>query len=208
MATIESEKKTVATKVNVPDEDCELMNIKQNLRMFVALVAALLAAACEEKYPPGSPEYVVQALYKASARDGIPKEQEKLSQYFDARLTELLVMDFACVENGEPCGLLYFDPVAQSREPDIEKLELFKPEDEHEVFVHFWQREAEYKAICVMVKTKDGWRVSDIIYYGANQILEPGASLVTHLVMQAPLPPPWHPPVPGMSDEDLEKLHL
>lgn len=185
------------------------MNIRQNFRLFAALTAVLVATACEEKYPPDSPEHVVQSLYLASAKSGIPKDKETLSRYFDGRLTELLINDFNCVgEDGTPCGLLYFDPVAQSREPAIKKLELFKPEDEHEVFVHFWQKKAEYKAICVMVNTPAGWRVSDIIYYGANQILEPGASVMTHLVMQAPLPPPWHPEIPGMSPEELEKLHL
>jgi hypothetical protein len=184
------------------------MDPRQNTRLIPVFLAIFLIAACERQaYEPGSPEYVVHALYKASAR-GMPKEPEKLSQYFDGRMTELLVKDFTCIENGEPCGLLHFDPIAQSRTPDIDDLKIFKPEDSTEVFVSFMQRGVEYKAICVMVRTAAGWRISDIMYYGANQVLEPGASLLTHLALQTPLPAPWHPPVPGMSDDELEMLHL
>lgn len=184
------------------------MNAKQNSHLISVFIATLLIAACGQKFEPGSPEYVVQSLYKASAKNGVPKEQAELSRYFDGRLTELLVKDFNCIENGEPCGLLYFDPVAQSKEPDIKDLDLFKPEDEHEVYVRFMQRGTEYKAICAMVRTREGWRVSDIIYYGANQILEPGASILTHLALQTRPPEPWHPPVPGMSEDELQQLHL
>jgi hypothetical protein len=173
------------------------MNIKQNFCLFAALSAALLVAACGETYPPDSPEYVVQGLYAASANKGIPRDEAKLAEYFDGRLTELLLKDIGCISQGEPCGLLYFDPVAQSKKPAITSLKLFKPEDENAVFVSFKQRGVEYKAICAMVRTRAGWRVSDIIYYGANHILEPGASLMTHLSLQTELPAPWHPPMPG-----------
>jgi hypothetical protein len=190
---------------------CEAMtSIERNrLKLFAALSVVFLATACGQKFPPDSPEYVVQALYKASAKAGIPKDQATLSRYFDGRLTELLVNDFNCVAaDGNPCTLLQFDPVAQSKEPGITKLKLFRPEGSNDVLVDFMQREVEYKAICSMVKTADGWRVSDIIYYGANQILDPGASVMSYLSMQTPPPLPWHPQVPGMSPEELEKLHL
>ncbi|HEX5057497.1 MAG TPA: hypothetical protein VFX02_13500 [Gammaproteobacteria bacterium] len=185
-------------------------SIKKNRHNpIVALSLVFLLTACEQKFPPDSPEYVVQALYSDSATKGIPRDRAALSRYFDGRLTELLLNDFNCIgADGKSCGLLYFDPVAQTKEPDITDLKLFKPEESNDVLVDFMQNGAEYKAICAMVKTRDGWRVSDIIYYGANQILDPGASVMTYLSMQTPLPPPWHPTVPGMSPEELEKLHL
>lgn len=175
---------------------------KQNPGLFVILVAALLITACarKETAPPDSPEAVVQALYEVSAKAGIPKDQTKLSQYFDGRLTELLVKDFSCIENGKKCGILYYDPVAQSKEPEIEDLEIFKPEDGHDVFVAFNQRDLQYKAICIMLKTQAGWRISDIVMYGAEEMLAPGASLLTALSLQIKPPPPWHPPVPGLPE--------
>jgi hypothetical protein len=174
---------------------------KQNLDLFAALVAILLATGCGQNFEPGSPEHVVQSLYKAAATTGIPKDEATLALYFDSRMVELLVNDINCVKDGESCSLLYFDPVAQSNNPDIEDLELIKPPEEHEVYVSFMQHDQEYKAVCVMVRTRDGWRVSDIIYYGADQILEPPGSLLTSLVMQTKPPAPWHPPVPGVPED-------
>src|SRR5688500_16358991 len=108
------------------------MNIKKSPFLLTAL-AVLLVTACGQTFEPGSPEAVVQSLYKASAKTGMPKDQETLSQYFDGRLAELLFKDFSCFSNSMPCGLLYFDPVAQSKEPDITDLKIFKPENENEV---------------------------------------------------------------------------
>jgi hypothetical protein len=173
----------------------------QNL-YFLAVLVVVFLTACGQTFEPGSPEQVVQSLYQAAAHTGIPKDEAALSQYFDGRLTELLVKDFSCVgSDNEPCGLLYFDPVAQSKNPDITDLEILSSEEEHEVYVSFGQRDARYKAICVMVRTRDGWRVSDIIYSGADQILEPPASLMTNLAMQTKPPAPWHPPVPGLPED-------
>lgn len=173
-----------------------------NRNLFVALIIVFLATACAGKtFPPESPEYVVHSLYQDSAKDGIPKDPAKLSQYFDGRLAELLTKDFTCIRNGEPCGLLYFDPVSQSKDPDINDLEIFNPGSGTEIFVVFMQREISYKAVCVMTKTPAGWRISDIIYYGANDIMEAGASLLTALALQQKPPAPWHPPVQGMPEE-------
>jgi hypothetical protein len=174
---------------------------QQNLYFFARLVAVLFITSCGQTFEPGSPEHAVQSLYKASAKTGIPKDEATLSQYFDGRLTELLIKDFTCVNNGESCGLLDFDPISQSKNPDINDLEILKNENGTEVFVTFKQREAEYKAMCIMVKTRDGWRISDLIYYGADGILEPPASLLTALALQEKPKAPWHPPVPGMPEE-------
>jgi hypothetical protein len=171
---------------------------------FSVLIATLLTACVGKSFPPESPEYVVQTLFKVSAKDGIPKDQAKLSLYFDGRMAELLAKDFSCVNNGETCSLLYFDPVSQSKDPDIGDLEIVKPEGGTEVYVSFTQREFKYNAIYVMTLTSTGWRIGDIIYYGANSILDPGASVLTALSLQQELPAPWHPPVPGLP-EDLSE---
>jgi hypothetical protein len=175
-----------------------MKSINYHSRLFAALIAASLLSACGQQFEPGSPEHIVQTLYKAAAKTGIPKDEATLSQYFDGRLTELLVKDFACVNNGESCGLLHFDPISQSKNPDIDDLEIIKNEGGTEVFVSFKQRGSTYKAMCIMVRTTAGWRISDIIYSGADEILDPPASLMTALSLQENLPAPWHPPVPGM----------
>jgi hypothetical protein len=176
------------------------MTRKQNSGLFAVLVAAFLITACGQKFEPGSPEYIVQSLYKAAAKTGIPKDEATLAQYFDGRLTELLIKDFTCMNNGESCSLLDFDPVSQSKNPDINDLEIVKSESTPEVAVRFMQRDVEYQALCVMVLTRDGWRISDLIYSGADGILEPPASLLTALAMQETPKAPWHPPVPGMPE--------
>jgi hypothetical protein len=178
-----------------------MKSINYHSRLFVALIALSLLTACGQTFEPGSPEHVVQSLYKAAADTGIPKDEAALSRYFDGRLTELLIKDFTCVNNGESCGLLDFDPISQSKNPDINDLEIIKNEDGTEVLVKFTQREAEYNAICVMVLTRDGWRISDLIYFGADSILEPPGSLLTSLSLQQKPPAPWHPPVPGIPEE-------
>jgi hypothetical protein len=173
---------------------------QKNLR-FTALAAVLFAAACGQTFEPGTPEHIVQSLYKAAAKTGIPKDEATLSQYFDGRLVELLIKDFTCVDTlGQPCGLLFFDPVSQSKDPDIQDLQIVKSESAPEVSVRFKQRDAEYQALCIMVQTRDGWRISDLIYFGADGILEPPASLLTALVLQEKPKAPWHPPVPGMPE--------
>jgi hypothetical protein len=178
-----------------------MKSIKYLSSLLAAPVAVFFITACGQTFEPGTAEHVVQSLYKASAKTGIPKDEATLSQYFDGRLTELLIKDFTCVDIlGQPCGLLHFDPVSQSQEPDINDLVIMKADSTPEVSVRFRQRGAEYQALCVMVLTRDGWRISDLIYYGADGILEPPASLLSALSLQEKPKAPWHPPVPGMPE--------
>src|SRR5688572_13302052 len=113
------------------------MNFTKNLRLISVLVTLFLVSACGQTFEPGTPEHIVQSLYKASAKTGIPKDEATLARYFDGRLVELLIKDFTCANNGESCGLLQFDPISQSKNPDIKDLEIIKNQNGTEVFVSF-----------------------------------------------------------------------
>jgi hypothetical protein len=147
------------------------------LRLFSLLVlaAALLVASAEaapRRPKVNSPEGIVFKVYRDFAweavmggrGDGLMQQPSRiLKQYFDEKLTSLILRDRACSRKGEVCRL-DFVPMWDSQDPAAVDLTVEKTEKNNIIKVQFRypgsneKIELKYR----VTRTPKGWRISDI----------------------------------------------
>jgi len=119
-----------------------------------------------------SPEGIVLKVYKdfaweavmAGPYDGLIQQPKNvLEQYFDEKLTTLILKDRACAERKGMCNL-DFDPIWDSQDPSAGDLTVEKTDNQNIISVKFRypsndkKIELKYR----VTKTTKGWRISDI----------------------------------------------
>jgi|MudIll2142460700_1097286.scaffolds.fasta_scaffold139748_2 hypothetical protein len=119
-----------------------------------------------------SPDGIVLRVYKdfaweavmARSFDGLMQQPKGvLKQYFDEKLTSLILKDQACAEKKGMCNLS-FVPIWGSQDPSAGDLTVEKTDDPNIITVKFRyccndeKIELKYR----VTKTGKGWRISDI----------------------------------------------
>lgn len=150
--------------------------ILRSILLSVFAIALLITSAEAVPRPPkvNSPQGTVLKLYRDFAWeavmdvpgwDGLMEQPRKvLDQYFDERLTSLILRDRACVDKkGEECRLDFL-PIWASQDPGAYELEV-EPSDRNFVSVKFLYPSTHEKVELKyrLTETPKGWRISDII---------------------------------------------
>ena len=137
-------------------------------------VALIITSAEASPRPPkaNSPEGIVLKVYRdyaweavmAGGWDGLMEQPRKvLEQYFDEKLTSLILNDRACAEKEGMCRL-DFVPIWASQDPSAGDLTVEKTDKANIIKVKFRypsnneKIELKYR----VTKTTKGWRISDI----------------------------------------------
>ena len=140
--------------------------------MLILLIGVAVAASSGEK-----PEDTVARIYKdfaweimnapISKRATLIEQPEKiLLQYFDDRLTALILKDRACVTKTHEICRLDFAPIWASQDPSADDLKIYPATSSNIVRVQFRHPgdKSLIKLSYRMTKTARGWRISDIEY--------------------------------------------
>jgi hypothetical protein len=159
----------------------EQMKINRGRKMILRLVtlsivaATLLVASAEAAPSPpkaNTPEGIVFKVYRdfaweavmAGGWDGLMEQPPAiLKQYFDDKLTALILRDRKCSEKGEICRL-DFVPIWASQDPAAVDLTVEKTKKTNIIKVQFRypstneKMELRYQ----VTSTTKGWRISDI----------------------------------------------
>jgi hypothetical protein len=145
------------------------------LILFVFFTVSLLINSAGATPPPdpNSPESIVFKLYRDYAWEAIMAgsfsdalfEQPKnvLEQYFDEKLTTLILKNRACEEKNGMCNL-DFDPIWDSQDPSAGDLEVQKTDKQNIISVKFRYPSSDVKIELKyqVTKTAEDWRISDI----------------------------------------------
>lgn len=143
---------------------------------FIALSTVLLITSTEAALRPpkaNSPDGIVFKLYRdyaweavmAQGWDGLLEQPRKvLEQYFDEKLSSLILRDQACAEKEGMCRL-DFDPIWASQDPSAGDLTVEKTKKADIIAVKFRYPSTNKKILLKyrVTKTSKGWRISDII---------------------------------------------
>jgi hypothetical protein len=149
------------------------------LVLSLAVIAAALAApaagarAQAEPLPgaaAGTPDGVVRELYRVH-NDGRGPLFEKRGRkwhekFFDRKLADLIWKDLTETPEGE-VGHIDFDPLYNAQDTQIKNFRVGAPDvrgDEATVPVTFTNYAQKVKIDFRLVRTKDGWRISNIVY--------------------------------------------
>lgn len=147
------------------------------LRLFMPLLlttALFVTSAIASSLPPkaNSPEGIVSKVYKdyaweavmADGGDGLMQQPPQiLKQYFDEKLTSLILRDRACSEKGGVCRL-DFAPIWASQDPAALDLKVGKADQGNIIRVQFRYPSTNEKIELKysVTKTNQGWRISNI----------------------------------------------
>jgi hypothetical protein len=149
------------------------MALRSILFSFFIIISLITSVDAASFQPNDSiPEGIVLKVYKdyaweaimAGPYDGLLEQPKSvLEQYFDEKLTSLILKDRACAEKKGICNL-DFDPVWDSQDPSASDLEVKKTDKQNIISVTFRypsndeRTELKYR----VTKTVKGWRISDI----------------------------------------------
>ena len=149
------------------------MALRSILFFFLAFTLLIHAVEAAPFQPDDrTPEGIVFKVYKdfawealmAGSWDGLMEQpQNILEQYFDAKLTALILKDRACAEKKGMCNLS-FVPIWGSQDPGARDLTVEKTDKPNIIIVKFRypgndeKVELKYR----LTKTAKGWRISDV----------------------------------------------
>jgi len=147
------------------------------LRLFslLLLTTALFVTSAEARPRPpkeNSPEGIVFKVYRDFAWEAVmagggyglmQQPPEVLKQYFDNKLTSLILRDRKCSEKGEVCRL-DFVPIWDSQDPAAVDLTVEKTKKNNIIKVEFRYPSSNEKIELSyrVTNTAKGWRISDI----------------------------------------------
>ena len=130
-----------------------------------------------------SPDTVIRELYRVhnNGRGHIfeAKGKKYIYKYFDQKLADLLWKTISETPEGE-VGNLDFDPLYNAQDTQIRNFVIAKPVvkgDQSTVVVSFRNFNQRVTIKFEMVNSKDGWKISNVIYGGDSdliKILNPG----------------------------------
>lgn len=128
--------------------------------------------------PAPAPDAVVRALYKVH-RDGRGHVFEKRGRrhqqrFFDARLAGLIWKDLTETPEGEP-GRIDFDPLYNAQDAQIKNFRVGAASvrgDAASVPVTFVNYDQRVRIDFRLVRTKAGWKVSNIVYGDDSDLLK------------------------------------
>lgn len=152
------------------------MNFSQWTYLLMCGLLVLLPKTALSAEPQNAKALVAQ-LYKAydwetkseqssNRRTLIEESREVLAQYFDNKLTGLMLKDRACVNKTEEVCNLDFSPIWASQDPSVpKKLNILGTNDPEIVLVELrYQGQQPLKLTYHVTQTKAGLRISDIEY--------------------------------------------
>ncbi|MGC2423962.1 MAG: DUF3828 domain-containing protein [Nitrospirota bacterium] len=132
-----------------------------------------------------SPENFIRSLYKDYLKEYLSDtlhnkywfdDGKKMSQYFDRKLTSLLLRDPGCAKKTHEICNLDFDPIIDAQDFD-EKLPVSvvvtKMDSKFPVCVKVVFSNISPRTIIFELKqTEQGWRISDIIYSDGSSLVK------------------------------------
>ena len=147
----------------------------------LGLSAAGAFAASSPKASPGgnraevSPQALVSNLYRLRSKKGDPlrnpTDVKSLGRYFTARLARLYVQDQ--VDARGEVGRMDSDPLYYAQDFQITDFQVGEPAPSNEgsvVVVKFKNIGKPCRVEFHLVRTKAGWRISDIVYEDGNTL--------------------------------------
>jgi hypothetical protein len=149
---------------------------------FILAMAVVLSADCKASEPsnvqPSKGEDVVLKVYHDYAwqavmpmyfqNDVLTKQNEKvLSKYFVPALSALIKKDADCVDRTQDECNLGFDPIFASQDPEAADFEISDANAGIVIVKFVYPGDKSTISMEYHVQqTKDGWRISDIVYKG------------------------------------------
>lgn len=138
----------------------------------VALLSTFVEAASAQT-DVGEQKEVVAQLYRDFAWEAVMHQptwiglmdqpREILERYFDKKLTTLILQDRACARREGMCRLS-FSPIWSSQDPSASDIKVQKSNKSNIILVKFSYPSTKEVVTLIyqLIKTSDGWRISDI----------------------------------------------
>ncbi len=138
-----------------------LVMLSSTLAFAEAQTAKALVAQLYKAY-----DWETQANHAANRRTLLDESREVLTQYFDNKLTGLILKDRACAKKTQEICLLDFSPIWASQDPSVpKKLNISGTNSPEIVLVEIrYQGQKPLKLSYHVTETKAGLRISDIEY--------------------------------------------
>lgn len=158
-----------------------MTSIKSLALIPLTIAAWAVVSPAEAQSAPDDPVATVQRLYRDYAwellfqspprrwRALIDEPREVLRNYFDDRLTNLIVRDRACVlRTGGECNI-DGSPIWVSNDPEASELEIVATKDATLVQATFKRHYPPPRGSTAtvhyrMIRTSTGWRIADIVH--------------------------------------------
>lgn len=116
-------------------------------------------------------DYAWEAIMAGHSSDALLFEQEQgvLEQYFDEKLTSLILKDRACAKKEGICNL-DFSPIWASQDPSAADLTITETNEQNIILVKFYRpgNDEKIELKYHVTKTTKGWKISDIVGRGKN----------------------------------------
>jgi len=155
------------------------MEVARHLLPVIVLIAGAGSAAAQT-----TPTEAVTRLYRdyawevvladppAGAAGFAQSPRATLVKYVDTSLARLLVADQTCLARGEGICNLDFAPLWGSQDPTVTALSIAATSDPTIIRVRYRIPGSEQEVTIDLqtVRTREGWRVKDIIYEGGNTL--------------------------------------
>jgi hypothetical protein len=150
------------------------------MRFAIPVLACL--AICMPVFAGNSPAATVNRLYRdfaweavmaSSSAPGLAQQPKSvLLRYFTPELATALVADDACATARHEICALDFVPLWDSQDPAAEELQISPSTTPGHVAVRYtYPSTGEVISLdYALVRTKAGWRVSDILYHSGNSL--------------------------------------
>lgn len=142
------------------------------------VVGSVLASASPAEVSANSPDTVIRRLYRIhnDGRGGVfeTKGKKYIYRFFDQKLADLLWKNISETPEGE-VGNLDFDPLYNAQDTQIRNFQVGKPVvkgAEGTVVVSFRNFDQRVTIKFEMVKGKDGWKISNVIYGGDSDLIK------------------------------------
>jgi hypothetical protein len=142
---------------------------------FAVFAVSSFPVSAKEKQADISPQSLVSKLYRLRSTKGDPlrnpTDQKSLGRYFSAHLTQLYVQDQ--IDAKGEVGRMEADPLYYAQDFDITDFKVGEPtgtKDGVIVVVSFRNIKKPSHVEFDLIRTKEGWRVSDIKYEDGNTL--------------------------------------
>jgi len=154
-----------------------MRKISFSLIPLLVISGSLFSHAAQRARPTNSPDSVIRELYRVhnNGKGGVfeAKGKKYIYKFFDQKLADLIWKNITETPEGE-VGNLDFDPLYNAQDTGITNFVVGKPVvagDKSTVLVSFRNFGQRTRIKFEMHSGKEGWRIENVIYRVASNIL-------------------------------------